>query len=284
MLDVTQLLVHPRGSVLAIGGFLAFKCAKLTVVCWRREVINREVRRLTDGKAKTVQEDGDGHLCNSRVCKSRRAESTGASSSYCCECKTPGWLRRDETEVLVQLHGCGCVMHSCCLLEVAERQHGLTLPSIADPAQAAAQAFVLLRRLFGIDAIMVDQIACPACNIISFSWADVAETRTVLPLTASQSDVLASLRRGEALCLGALRLMLLESRETHLGCWLNAARNGELQLKKLLTDRDGTDRDSKEELLELLCPPEVGTVKLFLRSSSSEPVATVSHKACFDFL
>lgn len=284
LLDVTQFLVHPRGSVLAIGGLLAFKCAKVTAVCWRRQMINREVRRLTDGKAKTYQEDEDGHLCSSRVCKSQRAESMDASSSHCCECNAPGWLRTDESEVLVQLHGCGCVMHSCCLLEVAERQHGLTLPSITDPGHA----FVLLRRLFGIDSIIVNQIVCPACNIISYSWSNVVETQTVLPLTASQTDVLASLRRGEALCLGALRIMLLESRETHLGCWQNAARNGELQLKKLLTDRDGTDRDSKDELLELLCPPKLDTVKLYLRTGAGEcssgPVATVSHKLCFDFL
>lgn len=277
LLDVTQLLAHPRGSVLAFGGLLLFKCAKLTIVCWRREVINREVRRLTDGRAQTFQNDEDGHLSSSRV-------STGEASSHCCACKAPAWLRREETETLVQLHGCGCIMHSCCLLEVAERQHGLTLPSISDPAHA----FVLLRRLFGVDAIIVDQILCPACGIPSFSWAIVVETCTVLPLTASQTDVLASLRRGEALCLGALRSMLLEAGETHLECWRNAAQNGESQLKKLLADRDDTERDSTKELLELLCPPKVGTVKLFFPpdpgSYSPQPVVIVSHKACFDFL
>eukprot|EP00930_Biecheleria_cincta_P102153 TRINITY_DN93834_c0_g1_i1.p1 TRINITY_DN93834_c0_g1~~TRINITY_DN93834_c0_g1_i1.p1 ORF type:complete len:287 (+),score=44.19 TRINITY_DN93834_c0_g1_i1:96-956(+) len=282
LLDVTQILAHPRGSALAFGGLLLFKFAKLTIVCWRRQVINREVRRLTDGRAQIFQKDEDGDTCSSLVYKPRHKESTGAASSFCCECKAPGWLRREETEALVQLHECGCVMHSCCLLEVAERQHGLTLPSISDPAHA----FVLLRRLFGIDAIIVDQISCPACGITSSSWATIAETRTVLPLTASRPDVLASLRRGEALCLGALRSMLLEARETHLGCWRNAAQHGELQLKKLLTDRDETERDGTDELLELLCPPKVDTVKLFFPtgSLSSQPLVTVSHKACFDFL
>ncbi|CAE8712545.1 unnamed protein product, partial [Polarella glacialis] len=194
---------------------------------WRRDAVNKQVYSLT----------------NRQLGSSEPPEGQAAEVSFragCSGCKVPLWVRSEESESLVQLEACGCVLHSVCLADEAKRQHGVPLPSIHDDP---SHLLTLLRRMLGIDTIVVHSITCPACSRASTSWRKLHEARGVLPADAPAVAVLAALSRGEALCLADLEATLAataggvttdQETQEHLQRWREAAAKGEQSLRILL--------------------------------------------------
>mmetsp|Transcript_20527 Transcript_20527/g.36902 ORF Transcript_20527/g.36902 Transcript_20527/m.36902 type:complete len:273 (-) Transcript_20527:62-880(-) len=234
-------LAHQPATVIAVVA--AYKYAKFRLVCWRCSVVNSEVCAIA----------------NKRLDRDEDEDSASKCSQDCCpECKAPLWLRWSPTDGLVQLERCGCVVHSSCLSKIVKRQHGIVLPSISDPYQF----LVVLRRIFGVDAIAVDSIECPACGTKSDSWKRVPEVRNVLT-AAAPTAVATALRRGDALCLETLKEALIaalaregEDKKSALIRWGNAAAEGDKPLCNLLQE-EGADVSSELAMLMGEPPPRV---------------------------
>jgi len=225
---------------------VVYKYAKYKLVCWRSHCVNEEVRTLTtkrlDGGSKHADREG-------KSVEAKAQKTPGESPSACVACSCPLWLRRDEDDCMVQLSGCGCVLHASCLMDAALQQHGMTIPSISDPFHVVT----LLRRFFGVDAIEVDSVRCPGCGVTSESWRKVPEDAKKVAGVASRRATARALRRGDALRLDGLRsaLQALPERRSpsDLDRWRAAAKS-EKSFCALLRE-EGTD-SSQRQLAELL--------------------------------
>lgn len=169
-------------------------------------MINEEVRALTvkrlELEGPEEPEQNQGKKAGVRVALAKKADGGDDQAAGCCaECAAPLWLRRDEEEELVQLCGCGCVLHECCVIEASTRQHGMTLPSISDPGHF----LVLLRRMFGIDSINVDSLRCPKCDRESRNWWKVKPMQTVVVGAVEFQSIVEALKKGETPNFSSLR-------------------------------------------------------------------------------
>lgn len=212
-------ILHTHGVVPFIGALAAIKAVKLKLVLWRRGVLNDRVKDAVESRLQpplTLDESDDSRMilekhevpsadvqisCPGSAMQAQGDGGSGGPEVLCAECNAPLWLRKDDTEEIVKLNGCGCLLHSGCLLELATKEHGVNVPHITDLDHAMVQ----LRRMFGIDSISVSGISCPACQGLSSSWRKLqGEVVQVVHQGAKPLDVAKALKRRDALSVQGL--------------------------------------------------------------------------------
>mmetsp|Transcript_38559 Transcript_38559/g.120442 ORF Transcript_38559/g.120442 Transcript_38559/m.120442 type:complete len:324 (-) Transcript_38559:146-1117(-) len=257
-------LAHQHGPAAVFSVFLVYKYAKYRFVCWRSGCVNEEVRTLTEQRLNTQGQhlDQNDELVEELVVK----KPMGQGPSVCAACSCPLWLRRDADECVVQLKGCGCVLHSTCLMKAALEQHGMTLPSISD----LAHVVVLLRRFFGVDSVAVESVRCPGCEASSTLWCRIPEDGGRVISVASRKKIAKALRRGDALRLDGLRAALQAAPAPVAGFdrWLSAAKS-DSSLCALLKE-EGPDASRQLADILLSATPEGAATAPESSSAESE--------------
>lgn len=164
-------LVHTH-SVMQVLSVIAFvKYAKYQMICWRRDVVNRQVRELTDARFDASSFDYD----------------EVSASLVCAMCKSLLRRKRSYEDYGVGLCDCGCVLHHSCLMMASMKQHGIAAPNfcgnsgkVLDFDHLIDDLFNVMRRFFGIDSIVVNELECPHCRTLNRSWKVLFDPKLML--------------------------------------------------------------------------------------------------------
>mmetsp|Transcript_66736 Transcript_66736/g.123297 ORF Transcript_66736/g.123297 Transcript_66736/m.123297 type:complete len:298 (+) Transcript_66736:20-913(+) len=243
---------HQHGKAAVVLVLAAFKYAKYRLFCMRRNYVNGEVCALTTSKLDEDPDHDDGDGLRSSCAKLHDAEF-----KICAACRCPLWVRFGEDDHQIQLSECGCVIHYKCLVDISQKQHGITLPEGLDPGHFLK----VIQRVLGLASIMVPTLQCPHCQALNTSWRRLEEKCSVVKAVVPGTAAAAALRRGDALCLAALQQLLLACRESKDGScapelqrWSRAARS-EKALRSLLKEEGSAANEELSALFELAQEP-----------------------------
>lgn len=243
---------HQHGKAAVVAVLAAFKFAKYRLFCMRRNYVNGEVCALTTSKLDEDPDHDDGDGACSSCSKLHDNEF-----KICAACRCPLWVRFGEADHQIQLSTCGCVIHYTCLVDISKKQHGITLPEGLDPGHLLK----VMRRVLGLASIVVPTLQCPHCKALNTSWRRVEEKCSVVKAVVPCTAAAVSLRRGDALCLGALQQLLLACRGSGDGScapelqrWSRAARS-ETALRSLLKEEGCAAYEELSALFELAQEP-----------------------------